>query len=257
MKSFSVAPSCSDRATSPPRRARPLSPFHQKATRVVVPPNCDSQVLHDEPTVHCFLEKWRGDGALGGLGSEALVAAGRKRLGQHAASSQPFGVGSEPCAAVSHNEGMRVLSSVLAVLVFAAASPTAGVARTVLVIRVKSITISGTHFDASPKGFSKGDQFVGRSRLRNAARQFGKPVGAVVGSDYSVLTLTSSTTATVFGVARLPGGTLRFKGGGHLSNGPSPPIPLIGGTGRYAGARGTVVVGPGNTPLNTYRLTLP
>jgi hypothetical protein len=152
---------------------------------------------------------------------------------------------------------MRVLSSVLAVLVFAAASPTAGVARTVLVIRVKSITVSGTHFDASPKGLSKGDQFVGRSRLLNAARQFGKPVGAVVGSDYSVLTLTSSTTATVFGVARLPGGTLRFKGGGHLSNGPSPPIPLIGGTGRYAGARGTVVVGPGNTPLNTYRLTLP
>jgi hypothetical protein len=152
---------------------------------------------------------------------------------------------------------MRVLSSVLAVLVFAAASPTAGVARTVLVIKVKSITISGTHFDAAPKGLSKGDQFVGRSRLLNAARQFGKPVGAVVGSDDSVLTLTSSTTATVSGVARLPGGTLRFKGGGHLSNGASPPIPVIGGTGRYAGARGTVVVGPGNTPLNTYRLTLP
>jgi hypothetical protein len=42
MKSFSVAPSCSDRATSPPRRARPLSHFHQKATRVVLPPNCDA-----------------------------------------------------------------------------------------------------------------------------------------------------------------------------------------------------------------------
>jgi len=156
---------------------------------------------------------------------------------------------------------MRLVRALLAasavVLLVAAGRPGAGDARVLLVIKVKSITISGTHYDRPPKGLSEGDKFVGRSRLLNAARQFGKPIGAVVGSDYSVLTLTSSTAGTVSGTARLPGGTISFKGAGRLSTGASPPIPVVGGTGRYDHARGTVVVGPGNAPLNTYRLTLP
>ena len=68
----------------------------------------------------------------------------------------------------------------------------------------------------------------------------------------------SGTTGLTFGtLTRNNGGTISFKGGGRLSTGASPPIPVVGGTGRYDHARGTVVVGPGNAPLNTYRLTLP
>ena len=40
-----------------------------------------------------------------------------------------------------------------------------------------------------------------------------------------------------------------------ISNG-GETFTVTGGTGRYAHARGTIVVGSGNSPLNTYRLTL-
>ena len=57
------------------------------------------------------------------------------------------------------------------------------------------------------------------------------------------------------GVVDLPGGTLVYSGRGTL--GSSSPIPVIRGTGQFAGAHGTLTVGSGTSPLNTYRLTLP
>ena len=63
------------------------------------------------------------------------------------------------------------------------------------------------------------------------------------------------TAAMVMGVVSLPGGTIVYRGEGSL--GSSKPIPVVGGTGRFAGARGTLAVGGGTSPLNTYRLTLP
>jgi hypothetical protein len=124
-----------------------------------------------------------------------------------------------------------------------------------MVIRLKSVSVSGSIEDKPPKGLSKGDIYSGRSRLLNVVPQFGKGAGATVGNDVSTLTLTNSTTGIVNGVATLPGGTLRFKGKGRI--GSSDPIPVVGGTGRFAGAHGTLVSGSGNSPLNTYKLTLP
>ena len=122
-----------------------------------------------------------------------------------------------------------------------------------MVIRLKSVTLSVSVEEKPPKGVSKGDVYRARTRLLNIVPQFGKGAGVAVGSDYSILTVTSSTTAVVSGVATLPGGTLQLKGAGRL--GSHQPIPVVGGTGRFSGARGTLVSRSGQ--LNTFRLTLP
>jgi acylphosphatase len=59
------------------------------------------------------------------------------------------------------------------------------------------------------------------------------------------------------GTARLPGGTLKIKGNVRpLANG-AIEIPVVGGTGRFASAKGKVLVGPGQlTAANVYELTL-
>ena len=97
--------------------------------------------------------------------------------------------------------------------------------------------------------------FRGRFRLLNVVPQFGRKAGAAVGTEHSTLTFRSSTRATISGAVTLPGGTLSYRGAGRI--GSSTPNPVVGGTGRFAGARGTLVVGNGTSPLNTYRLTLP
>ena len=135
-----------------------------------------------------------------------------------------------------------------------AAAPTAGGTPITLTITVKSVTTSVKHTDRPPKGASRGDRFVFRDRLVNVARQFGKAKGAKVGGDSGSFTLTSKTTGTTSGVAVLPGGTIRF--GGTIGASPAP-LKVLGGSGRYAHARGILIVGSGASPLNIYRLSLP
>jgi hypothetical protein len=135
-----------------------------------------------------------------------------------------------------------------------AAAPAAGGNPISLTITVKSVTTSMKHTDKPPKGASKGDRYVFRDKLVNVARQFGKPAGAKVGGDAGTLTLTAKTTAVTSGVATLPGGTIRF--GGRIGTS-AVPFSVLGGTGRYAHARGILIVGNGSSPLNIYRLSLP
>ena len=149
----------------------------------------------------------------------------------------------------------RLLITAVAVALVCAAAASAASANRSIVIRLRSVSTSGSIKDKPPKGLSKGDVYSGRSRLLNVVPQFGKGAGATVGTDVSTLTVTSRTMGIVSGVATLPGGTLRFEGTGRL--GSSDPIRVVGGTGRFAGAHGTLVSGGGNSPLNTYRLTLP
>jgi hypothetical protein len=147
----------------------------------------------------------------------------------------------------------RALVAVAAAMMLA--FPPAAAADTV-VITVRSVTTYAVALDKDPKGEqNKGDRIVLRSRLSNVKAQFDKPRGAVVGTDRGTITFTSKTRIVVEGVAELPGGTIRFRGAGTF--GENEPIPVVGGTGRFSGARGTLTVGEGEMPLNTYRLTLP
>jgi len=148
---------------------------------------------------------------------------------------------------------IALLTAVFAALVVAAAANAD--TRT---IKVTSVELSLKSNDRPPKGVSKGDTIVYRDRLLNAAAQFGRKQGAVVGSDRGTMTFTSAHAATFKGVAVLPGGTLTLSGSVVALSSTSFAIPVTGGTGSFAGATGFVLVGPGKKKsLNTYSLTVP
>lgn len=140
------------------------------------------------------------------------------------------------------------------------ARPVDGAASPSLVIRLTSITTSARFDDKAPRGPSAGDRFFTTSRLINAVAQLGRARGAVVGSDSGTLTLTSPQAGRVDVVVRLVGGTLRVRGRTRVGSGTREVYPVTGGTGRFAGARGTLTVtglgGDGTRASNVYRLTL-
>ena len=117
--------------------------------------------------------------------------------------------------------------------------------------------------DRAPKGTpSKGDVVQERTTLRNAVRQFGRAKGAVVGSDIGNHTINSvgpPVRVSLKLTAKLPGGTLR--GTATSTGSGNPIIRVVGGTGAFANARGTLEVRDHNGPkpgvLNVYRLRLP
>jgi hypothetical protein len=105
-----------------------------------------------------------------------------------------------------------------------------------------------------------GDKLQARNSLRNAVAQLGRPKGALVGSDVQTITVTSvtPTRVRVTLTVTLPGGTLRVAG---TVTSPKQALPVVGGSGDFAGARGTTEVksldADGDPALNIYRLRLP
>ena len=131
-------------------------------------------------------------------------------------------------------------------------------AQDTLVIKVTSVSVAITARDRPPKGASKGDTVRFRDDLVNAAAQFGRRKGVKVGSDTGTMTFTGAHSARFDGRAVLPGGTLTLRGEIVAVGNGSITIPVVGGTGRFKGAHGQVLVGPGQKrSLNTYTLTLP
>jgi len=130
-----------------------------------------------------------------------------------------------------------------------------------MVIQVISIAESLKAHDVPPKGPSAGDWVAMTDRLANAVARFGKPQNAIVGSDQATLKIQKPGVETLDGVAKLPGGTIVFRGRVTTGKGGSQIVPVVDGTGRFAGARGTVTISQiGADPrlaLNVYRLTLP
>jgi len=126
-----------------------------------------------------------------------------------------------------------------------------------MTIQVTSVTLKCVEHDIAPKGASKGDTVVCTDRLLNAAVQFGKKKGAVVGSDSGTMTFAGPHTAKFQGTASLPGGTLKLDGNVQLLANGGLAIPVAGGSGKFAQASGTLTVGAGSTRvLNTYVLAL-
>ena len=111
--------------------------------------------------------------------------------------------------------------------------------------------------DRAPKGLSKGDKISETSR-RNAVPQFGRPKDALVGSDVAVMTLISAVRTKITVTVTLPGGTIRTAG---TVSDDRQKIPVVGGTGVFAGARGMSDVqslsADDRLALNIYRLRFP
>jgi hypothetical protein len=130
-------------------------------------------------------------------------------------------------------------------------------------IRVFVTPVTRSFRDVPPKThgttgeYTKGDTLSGTSSLRNAARQFGKPKGAHVGTSRFVFTALSTERARFDGVARLPGGTVHARGLVKVEG--SLQVAIVGGTGVYAGATGVVegqVLASG-VQLDVLRLRVP
>lgn len=124
-------------------------------------------------------------------------------------------------------------------------------------IRVTSVVSARNAKDSPPKGASDGDTIHFRDKLLNRERQFGKEVDQQVGTDRGTLTLTGPHTARIEGEAVLPDGRVRFSGEMTPVANNSVTVPIVGGTGAYEHATGTLLVGAGaNRALNVFRLVL-
>ncbi len=147
-----------------------------------------------------------------------------------------------------------VLAALAAAVCFAPVAAPAGVTETIQVI---SIT---TYSHQEPTNAVGGDYSVdSRDNLVNVARQFGLRSGARVGTDHGRFTYTSAHTASYAGQTNLPGGTVTVRGAAFAHNS-QVVIRVVGGSGKYKGATGFLMIGLGShktRSLNTYELTLP
>jgi hypothetical protein len=158
--------------------------------------------------------------------------------------------------------GRRLLSVLVGLMLIPAflTSLAQARARSTTTIRLLSVAGAYRYKDAAPKGLSAGDSVTGTDRLYDLAAQLGRRKGALVGSDSGTWKILSAKGAAAFrGVARLPGGTIFVKGRIAL-DASSGSLPVVGGSGRFAGARGTLVVrelGTQGRAANIFLLTLP
>jgi hypothetical protein len=137
-------------------------------------------------------------------------------------------------------------------------STTVAAAPTSLTIVVDSIALTSVSHDRPPKGASKGDSIAFTDTLRNSAPQFGKAASADVGTDKGTMSFTSKTTARLMGTATLPNGTIEFDGAVVVNSDGTISVAVVGGTGKYAHATGSLKVGKGTKiALNTYTLNFP
>jgi hypothetical protein len=109
--------------------------------------------------------------------------------------------------------------------------------------------------------FTKGDTVAEMAILRNVVPQFGKPKGWNVGTCSTVILEVSGPTVREDSVARFPGGSVHVRG--ERKAVPHWKLPIVGGTGIYAGATGVVesrllvTSAPAGDWLNIYRLQIP
>ncbi len=100
---------------------------------------------------------------------------------------------------------------------------------------------------------------VSFDRLANATGQFGRPTGANVGHDRGQFRYLSPTRMRIDGWTTLPGGRMHVRSMVRPVRGDIVAIDVVGGTGAFAGARGTVTVTPHPTTARTllvYRVRL-
>ena len=128
-------------------------------------------------------------------------------------------------------------------------------------IRVLATVTTARPVDLPPRNVqNKGDRVFVESQLTNAVPQFGRPVGSIIGKDYSTITYLSPTERLVNVQITLPGGGLHLRGTLAVDDPQAVvKIPVISGTRDFAGATGFSEArsAPGSHTLNVYRLRLP
>jgi len=123
-------------------------------------------------------------------------------------------------------------------------------ASTSSVIRANSQTIAADEVDTGNPGPSAGDLFVFRNRLTRGGRAFGSVEVACV--------FVKREDHACHGAATVPGGRLALSGPLSLDR-PTNAVPIVGGTGRYRNAGGTVTARQTgeNTSVLTFNVSSP
>jgi hypothetical protein len=133
----------------------------------------------------------------------------------------------------------------------------------VMVLRL-GISQHGTTRTPHPPLGDAGDVFTTTLLLNNTVAALDKPARASVGAmlfQY-VLHGTCSTencsgaTADIVAVSKLPGGTITASENGVQLGRPPIVIPIVKGTGAFAGATGSLTVGAAASPVNVYKVEL-
>jgi hypothetical protein len=96
-----------------------------------------------------------------------------------------------------------------------------------------------------------------QAKAENRRRQFNKPKGVDVGTDRYVIIGLALQKVRVDFVTSFPGGTVHAHGEGKRPS--KPEVPIVGGTGLYAGATGSIEGQhlANGEKLNIYRLRVP
>jgi hypothetical protein len=154
-----------------------------------------------------------------------------------------------------------------AALALAAAAVTsvaaAGTPVTIVVTTKQGPTVQHAH----PPATEVGDTFDSSLVLLNPkhVRQFGLRGKAKVGTMSFSYTIRSQcrafeptcrSRADIETTSTLPDGTIDAAGKDVTIAKPTISVTVTGGTGRYAGAHGTLTMGPASTGTNVYRLEL-
>ena len=159
---------------------------------------------------------------------------------------------------------MRAVVLALAAAGAFAAAATAGTPVTIVVATKQGPTVQ----HAYPPATEVGDRFDSSLVLVNPkhVRQFGLAGKAKVGTMSFSYTIRSQcrafepacrSRADIQTTSTLPGGTIDAAAKDVTIATPRIVVPVTGGTGRYAGAHGTLTMGPASTQTNVYRLELP
>jgi hypothetical protein len=164
------------------------------------------------------------------------------------------------------NGSVRAISTVALVVALGALLVPTGLAGRSLTFTVK--TRQGPTL-ARPQAPAAGasEWYASSLELLNPnVAQFGKPAHSPVGTMEFTYTnrkqcpssqVRCVATADFDTVSTLPGGTVLASGKSISISAPTITIPVTGGTGRYAGATGTVTISPSSRKLSTYQLELP
>jgi hypothetical protein len=154
-----------------------------------------------------------------------------------------------------------VLLPVLALVPAANARKDANTAGRTVSFQVMSFVRIAKPYDFPPKGKeNKGDYIEFKSVLATIGPLFGKPnKNMPVGWDKGTLVYLNAVDARLRGTATFLGqGTIIYRGKmKSLSRGRSS-VPIIGGAGKFRGAKGVLIIGAGELKaLNTFRFKLP
>ncbi len=161
---------------------------------------------------------------------------------------------------------MRAISTLALLVALGAVLAPAGLAGGSLTFTVSTRQGPTTAHPHPPSG-GTGDSYVSSLELLNRkAAQLGKPAHSAIGTMEFTYTLRKQcpasqpscvATADFDTVSMLPGGTVLASGKSISISETTITIPVTGGTGRYAGATGTVTISPSSQKISTYDLELP